>query len=173
MRQWDQYFASDEIDSSPCCCGPCLGGSWPSPANLASSSSSLWILERLQRTTSHCHGLDDGRMDSSVAMHWWQWPVRVNHHKAFNSSAHYNCHFNRFPGDRYIRSPSDKDLVLIFDGNGFIAGAQMFVPETSALNDQYFPFSTSEWYQAGELEGEAVRDHFLAYITLYLRQYIF
>ena len=73
-------------------------------------------------------------------------------------------------GDRWVRDPLVKDLVLLFDGNGFIAGIQSPVPFDKVEADvsadsirrsilfhltrgffslQYFDYANSQWYTAG------------------------
>ena len=64
--------------------------------------------------------------------------------------------FFRFAGDRYVLSEEDLELVLIFDGNGFIAGLQSVVPKDKTFNDTYFPFSSTPSYQGGVLFGKEV-----------------
>ena len=51
------------------------------------------------------------------------------------------------PGDRYVRNGDDLDVVLVFDGNGFIAGIQNVIPLDKTHNDEYYPFSTTPYYQ--------------------------
>lgn len=46
--------------------------------------------------------------------------------------------------------------MLVFDGNGFIAGIQTIVPKDKALNDQYHQFSTDKFYQTGSFFGDEV-----------------
>ena len=42
-----------------------------------------------------------------------------------------------FPGDRFVRSEADKDIVIILDGNGYIAGMQTVIMKEKGrhLND--------------------------------------
>ena len=48
----------------------------------------------------------------------------------------------------------DKDIVLIMDGNGFIAGIQSVVMKEFALDDAYYPFSSNPYYVLGDWAGE-------------------
>ena len=54
-------------------------------------------------------------------------------------------------------------MVLIFDGNGYIAGVQSILSLEKAMNDEYFPFSQSVHYQQGVFNGEEVY-----FVTIYL-----
>lgn len=59
-------------------------------------------------------------------------------------------------GDRYIRSIRDKDMVLIFDDAGYIAGIQNIVPLESTLDDVYWDYTNSPYYVRGYLFNEEV-----------------
>lgn len=73
------------------------------------------------------------------------------------------CYIYRFPGDRWARSTKDNDIVLVFDGNGYIAGFQSVVPVAKTENDKYYPFSNSTYYQKGDFFGEEAY-----FVTAYL-----
>jgi hypothetical protein len=60
-----------------------------------------------------------------------------------------------FPGERYARSTSDKDIVIIVDIKGFVAGIQSVV-DKSKTNDTIYPFSSSPFYVADEFFGDEV-----------------
>jgi hypothetical protein len=60
----------------------------------------------------------------------------------------------KFVGDRWARSENDKDIVLIMDGNGFIAGMQSVVMKDKTFNDLYFDFTGSAWYVLDSFFGE-------------------
>ena len=81
------------------------------------------------------------------------------------------CLIFSFPGDRFARTLGDDDLVLIFDGNGFIAGMQSIVPIDKALDDQFYPFSANPWYQLGDFFGQQVLkwDEILGFINFKFR----
>lgn len=58
-----------------------------------------------------------------------------------------------FEGERWAQDPSSDDgddVVLLFDVNGYLAGAQTAVTEADAEGDAYFPFSTSRYYVEAE-----------------------
>ena len=61
--------------------------------------------------------------------------------------------FPRFPGDRYARSLFDTDIVLIMDGNGFIAGVQSGVPADLAEDDKWYTYSKVKYYQKDDFFG--------------------
>ena len=63
--------------------------------------------------------------------------------------------YSSHPGDRWVKGVGDDDIVLVFDGNGFIAGVQNVVP-VALTDDDKFPFSTSEWYTKGKFFGQDV-----------------
>ena len=54
-----------------------------------------------------------------------------------------------FQGNRYGRSGGERDIVLIFDVNGYIAGVQSVLPLDKAQDNQYFEFSSNAMYQKG------------------------
>ena len=58
-----------------------------------------------------------------------------------------------FPGDRFVRSVDDKDIVILLDGNGFIAGMQSVVMKEYTMNDT-FNFSDDPYYVLGDWNGE-------------------
>jgi len=58
-----------------------------------------------------------------------------------------------FPGDRFVRSVDDKDMVILLDGNGFIAGLQSVVMKENAL-DEVYDFTNNPYYVLGDWNGE-------------------
>ena len=50
---------------------------------------------------------------------------------------------------------NNSDIVLVFDGNGFIAGVQNVVP-VLITDESKYPFSTSPWYNKGDFFGQEV-----------------
>jgi len=58
-----------------------------------------------------------------------------------------------FPGDRFVRSVDDKDMVVLLDGNGFIAGIQSVVMKEYAMDDVY-DFTNNPYYVLGDWNGE-------------------
>jgi len=50
-----------------------------------------------------------------------------------------------FPGDRFVRSEADKDIVIILDGNGYIAGMQTVIMKEK-VTDEFFDYSNSPYY---------------------------
>merc|ERR1712045_807837 len=56
-----------------------------------------------------------------------------------------------FPGDRFVRSVDDKDIVILLDGNGFIAGIQSVVMKEFVTDEQAF---SSSYYVLGDWLGE-------------------
>ena len=72
-----------------------------------------------------------------------------------------NRHFS-FPGDRWARSLFDNDIVLIMDGNGFIAGMQSAVPLDKTADEAFYDFSQVSYYQEGDFFGNDVY-----YVTAY------
>ena len=84
-----------------------------------------------------------------------------NHPKyLINEYRDYQLHLNllvfltSFPGDRYVRSFDDKDIVIILDGNGFIAGMQSVVMQEYIMNSEY-DFANNPAYVPGDWNGEA------------------
>ena len=67
-----------------------------------------------------------------------------------NVSLYSSC---SFPGDRFVRSMDDKDMVILLDGNGFIAGVQTVVMKDLASDDVY-NFTNSPYYVPGYWNGE-------------------
>jgi len=59
-----------------------------------------------------------------------------------------------FPGDRFVRSVDDKDIVILLDGNGFIAGIQSVVMKEYTLDDTYYNYSDDPYYVLGDWNGE-------------------
>merc|ERR1712156_586496 len=59
-----------------------------------------------------------------------------------------------FPGDRFVRSVDDKDIVILLDGNGFIAGIQSVVMKDYTLDDTYYNYSDDPYYVLGDWNGE-------------------
>ena len=66
----------------------------------------------------------------------------------------YTCFSCSFPGDRFVRSVDDKDIVILLDGNGFIAGMQSVVMKEYTMNDTYYNFSNDPYYVLGDWNGE-------------------
>ena len=65
-----------------------------------------------------------------------------------------------FPGVRYTQSPTDDnldDVVMIYDVNGFPAGVQSIVPVDVTIEDFYYKFGLSPFYQSGDFFGKKVR----------------
>ena len=62
-------------------------------------------------------------------------------------------HDFRFPGYRYENSLSDSDhfLVLIFDANGILCGAQVALPK--ALANPRFKYENNPYYVEGTYDG--------------------
>jgi len=58
-----------------------------------------------------------------------------------------------FPGDRFVRSVEDKDIVIMLDGNGFIAGMQSVLMKEYTLNET-FNFDNDPYYVLGDWNGE-------------------
>lgn len=56
-----------------------------------------------------------------------------------------------FPGDRFVRSQDDKDMVILLDGNGYIAGIQSVVMKEYVLDEQAF---SNPYYVLGDWFGE-------------------
>ena len=50
-----------------------------------------------------------------------------------------------FPGDRWAKNSNDRDIVIITDGNGFVAGMQAVVPDVKAADSQYYDYDGSPW----------------------------
>ncbi len=59
-----------------------------------------------------------------------------------------------FPGDRYVRSVDDKDIVLIMDGNGFIAGMQTVAMKEYTNNNEFYPFDNNTYLVLDDWFGE-------------------
>jgi len=59
-----------------------------------------------------------------------------------------------FPGDRFVRSVDDKDIVVLLDGNGFIAGIQSVVMKEYTMDDQFYNFTKNPYYVLGDWNGE-------------------
>ena len=55
-----------------------------------------------------------------------------------------------FLGERYGRSATDMDIVLIYDVNGFIAGVQSVIPKDKITDNNFFNFTGNPMYQPGE-----------------------
>ena len=70
-----------------------------------------------------------------------------------NSNINSLCVSLSFPGDRFVRSVDDKDVVIILDGNGFIAGMQSVLMKEYALNET-FNFDNDPYYVLGDWNGE-------------------
>ena len=66
----------------------------------------------------------------------------------------YSCFPRSFPGDRFVRSVDDKDMVVLLDGNGYIAGIQSVVMKEYTLDDQFYDFSNNPYYVLGDWNGE-------------------
>ena len=49
-------------------------------------------------------------------------------------------------GYRYLPPGEYKEMILIYDVNGFIAGMQSIVPKEDTFDDKYYGFSTSDMY---------------------------
>ncbi len=65
----------------------------------------------------------------------------------------------RLPSVSRYAIPSSPDLILLFDGNGFIAGVQTVALSGAVEGDAYFPYSSSPWYLEDSFFGD---DAFLA-----------
>ena len=52
-----------------------------------------------------------------------------------------------------MRSVDDKDMVILLDGNGFIAGMQTVVMKENAL-DEVYDFTNNPYYVLGDWNGE-------------------
>jgi len=50
-----------------------------------------------------------------------------------------------FPGDRFVRSEADKDMVIILDGNGYIAGMQSVVMKEK-VTDEFINYFDNPYY---------------------------
>ena len=48
-------------------------------------------------------------------------------------------------------------MLLIYDVNGFIAGMQSVVPKEDALDDKFYKFSSSPFYNLDTVNGKKVR----------------
>ena len=59
-----------------------------------------------------------------------------------------------FPGERYIRNYGEKDIVIILDDKGFIAGMQSVIMKDYTSNDQDYNFSNNPYYVSGDWNGE-------------------
>jgi hypothetical protein len=59
-----------------------------------------------------------------------------------------------FPGNRWARSKGDKDIVIITDVNGFIAGEQSVVMKDKTEEDKYFNFECNPYYTLDDFFGE-------------------
>ena len=70
-----------------------------------------------------------------------------------NSNINSLCVSLSFPGDRFVRSVDDKDVVIILDGNGFIAGMQSVLMKEYTLNET-FNFDNDPYYVLGDWNGE-------------------
>ena len=53
-----------------------------------------------------------------------------------------------------MRSVDDKDIVILLDGNGFIAGIQSVVMKEYTLDDTYYNYSDDPYYVLGDWNGE-------------------
>ena len=68
---------------------------------------------------------------------------------------HKNCKFQStsFPGDRFVRSEADRDMVILLDGNGFVAGMQTVVMKEK-VTDEFIQFSSNPYYVLDDWFGE-------------------
>ena len=66
-----------------------------------------------------------------------------------------NCQFQSasFPGDRFVRSEADRDMVILLDGNGFVAGMQTVVMKEK-VTDEFIEFSSNPYYVLDDWFGE-------------------
>ena len=55
-----------------------------------------------------------------------------------------------FLGERYARSETDVDMVVIYDSVGYVAGMQSIVPVDRTMEDKYYGFSKSSIYNRGK-----------------------
>jgi len=62
-----------------------------------------------------------------------------------------SCGDGTWMGDRYA-DPADPSLILLYDVNGYIAGSQNGLL-ASDVDDNLFPFGSSEAYQSGDFYG--------------------
>ena len=53
--------------------------------------------------------------------------------------------WNSFPGDRFVRSEADKDMVIILDGNGYIAGMQSVIMKEK-VTDEFIDYANNPYY---------------------------
>ena len=65
-------------------------------------------------------------------------------------------YFFRFPGFRYENSGSESDhfLVLVFDANGILCGAQVALPTT--LANPGFDYKNNPYYVEGNYDGSEI-----------------
>ena len=75
-------------------------------------------------------------------------------YKNKSRNLNYMCFPCSFPGDRFVRSVDDKDIVLLLDGNGFIAGIQSVVMKEYTMDDQFYNFTKNPYYVLGDWNGE-------------------
>ena len=59
-------------------------------------------------------------------------------------------------GYRYAPPGEYKEMLMIYDVNGFIAGMQSIVPKEDTLDDKYYGFSTSVMYNLDFVYGMEV-----------------
>ena len=59
-------------------------------------------------------------------------------------------------GYRYAPPGEYKEMLMIYDVNGFIAGMQSIVPKEDTLDDKYYGFSTSVMYNLDFVNGMEV-----------------
>ena len=62
-------------------------------------------------------------------------------------------HSTSFPGDRFVRSEADRDMVILLDGNGFIAGMQSVVMK-GKVTDEFIEYSSNPYYVLDDWFGE-------------------
>jgi hypothetical protein len=67
--------------------------------------------------------------------------------------------FFSFPGNRWARRVNnkdiaDKDIMIITDGNGYIAGEQSVVMKVHTEDNKYFDFDSSPYYILDNFFGE-------------------
>ena len=59
-----------------------------------------------------------------------------------------------FPGNRYAPPEVEKELLIIFDTNGFIGGMHSVVPKE--YTSSQYDFAASQWYRQDQVLGSEV-----------------
>ena len=63
-------------------------------------------------------------------------------------------------GYRYAPPGKYKEVLMIYDVNGFITGMQSIVPKEDTYDDKFFRFSTSDMYNFDVVNRMEVNDIF-------------